>query len=162
MENETEYQLNLDNRTKTILLGALLIMSGVGCFFLFILGYLANSSKIPAPTAATTGKVITYKPGFSTSDTTWESPQCTFAYRVNEKFYTTINTCGADIFPFAERLDDEVEIIYQTTNPSKATVNRQSFFNFVGILGIPFIAFGGLLIRKGKRMNADDNRGNLY
>ena len=63
----------------------------------------------------------------------------------------------------AKEPGDEVEVIYQTTNPSKSYVNRSSFFSCIAILGIPLIILGWLLIRKGKQLNvSDDENGANY
>ncbi len=151
-DSETE----MDNKTKTTLYGLLLIMGGVGCFCLFLFSYWVNANRVSSPTATTTGKVITSRPSLVISDHSRELSSCSYDYKVEGKNYTILSTCGENIFQSRDMPGDEVEIIYQTTNSSKGYVNRNSFFNFVAILGFPLIIFGWLLIRKAKRMSDGD------
>ncbi len=155
-------EIVVDRKTKTTLFGLLLIMGGVGCFFLFLFSYWVNATRISSPTSTTKGTVTAYTPGVSRNGSDRESATCIVTYQVEGKTYTRIDTCGADIFLSGERPGDEVKIIYQTTDPSKSYVNRNSFFNCVGILGLPLLIFGWLLIRKGKRMSAGDVQSNSY
>ena len=145
----------MDSKTKTTLLGVLFIVGGAGCFLLFILGLVINTVRIPSPSATTKGTVISRKELISGKS---RRADCILAYKVDGETYTIISTCGANIPMFAEMEGDEVEIIYQTTEPSNGTVNRQGFFNFLGVLGIPLIIFGWLLTRKGMRMSADNEQ----
>jgi len=149
----------MDSKTKTTLFGVLLIVGGAGCFILFILGLVINTVRIPSPSATTKGTVISRKELLSGKS---RRADCAFAYKVEGETYTIISTCGANIPMFAETEGDEVEIIYQTTKPSNGAVNRQGFFNFLGVLGIPLIIFGWLLIRKAKRMSAGDMQSSSY
>ncbi len=162
MDDKPEFQINLDSKTKTTIIGALLIMGGVGCFCLFLFSYWVNATRISSPTSTTKGKVTGYTPGWSDSQNRRESATCIVTYQVEGKTYNNVSTCGADIFESGDRPGDEVEIIYQTTNPSKSYVNRNSFFNCVAVLGFPLLIFGWLLIRKGKRMSAGDVQSNSY
>lgn len=152
MDDKPEFEINLDNKTKTNLYGLLLILGGIGCFFIFLFSYGVNATRISSPTATTKGKVTSYSPGWSDALNRRESATCIFTYEVEGKSYNNVNTCGDDLFGSGERPGDEVEIIYQTTNPSKSYVNRSSFFNCVAVLGIPLIIFGWLLMKKGMRM----------
>lgn len=151
-------EIIVDRKTKTTVFGLLLIIGGVGCFFLFLFVLWVNATRISSPTSPTKGKVTGYSPGWSDSQNHRESATCIITYQVEGKTYNNVSTCGADIFQSGDRPGDEVEIIYQTTNPSKSYVNRKSFFNFVGILGFPLLIFGWLLIRKGRRMPVGDNQ----
>lgn len=158
--DKPEFEINLDSKTKTTLFGLLLIMGGVGCFFVFLFSSWVNATRISSPTATTKGTVTSYTPAVSRNGSDRESATCIVTYQVEGKTYTRIDTCGADIFLSSERLGDEVEIFYQTTDPSKSYVNRNSFFNCVAILGLPLLIFGWLLIRKGKKMSASDVESN--
>ncbi len=53
MDDKPEFEINLDRKTKTTLLGGLLIMGGVGCFLLLFLSSWVNPTKIYSPTATT-------------------------------------------------------------------------------------------------------------
>jgi hypothetical protein len=151
-------EIVVDRKTKITLFGLLLIMGGVGCFFVFLFSYWVNANRISSPTSTTKGTVTSYTPGVSRNGTDRQSATCIITYQVEGKTYPRVDTCGADIFLFGERLGDEVEIIYQMTDPSKSYVNRNSFFNFVAILGFPLLIFGWLLMRKGMRMPVEDNQ----
>jgi hypothetical protein len=160
MDDKPEFQLNLDSKTKTTLLGLLLIMGGVGCFFLFLFSYWVNANRISSPTATTTGKVTTSRPTVwkSGGDSVEERSSCSYSYTVEGKTYTILSACGVP----DDKPGEEVEIVYQTTKPSEGYVNRNSFFNFVAILGIPLLIFGWLLLRKGMRMSVGDVQSNFY
>jgi hypothetical protein len=139
-------------REKTVLIGGLLITSGAGCLLLFILIRVVYASKVPSPTSTTTGVVQHYKPKIVRPDKSSESATCVVSYKVENKTYSIVDTCGAEIFGLGERLGDKVEVIYQTTDPSKATVNRKWFFNFLGALSIPLFGVGFILLRKAGKM----------
>jgi len=125
-------------------------------FFLFLFSNWVNATRISSPTATTEGTITNYKPAVWVSKTSKKSASCSGIFSVEGKTYPFLSTCGAEIFQSGERPGDKVEIIYQTTDPSKNYVNRNSFFNLVGILGFPLVIFGWLLIRKGKRMSDND------
>jgi hypothetical protein len=124
---------------------------------MFLFSYWVNTTRVSSPTATTEGTITNYTPAVWISDTSKQSASCSGIYRVEGKTYPFVSTCGADIFPFAERAGDKVGIIYQTTDPSKNYVNRSSFFNFLAFLGFPLLIFGWLLLRKGMRMPAGNN-----
>lgn len=152
MDDKPEFEINLDRKTKTTLLGGLLIMGGVGCFFLFFFSSWVNATRISSPTATTEGTITNYTPAVWVSDTSQQSTSCSGIFRTEGKTYPFVSTCGCDIFQSGDRPGDKVEIIYQTTDPSKNYVNRNSFFNCVGIIGFPLLIFGWLLIRMGKSL----------
>ncbi len=142
----------MNRKAKFALFGVLSVLVGVVCFSLFVLVFFKNAGRISGPTASTTGKVISYERGTGTR-TSRQSDKCTYVYRVGEKGYTIRDTCGG---VYADREGGEAEIIYDLEDPQNAYVNRQGFFNFLGLLSIPIIISGVFLIRKAIRMDNDE------
>lgn len=132
--------------------GAMFIAAGVVCFGILLLGLVFNIGRIPSPTETTSGIVITYVPGAYTRPTR-QSDDCTYAYKVAGETYTLSSTCGS--LP-GDRDGSKAEIIYSIDEPRKAYVNRQGFFYLAGLLGIPLVVIGLLLIRKGRLMDGEE------
>jgi hypothetical protein len=141
----------INRKAKTYLWAALLLAAALGCFALFILGIAINVSRVPAPTSSTTGTVIKFVKGANTRPSR-QTDSCTYAYKVEGETYTLSTTCGG----FGDRDGDKAEIIYSVANPQDAYVNRQSFFNLFGCLGIPIAILGLFLFRKATRLRYDE------
>ena len=142
----------MDNKNKTILAGGLLLMGGIIGALIFVVGHF---QKVPSPSSSVSGTVINYTPAYTTSTDSRESATCVVHYKVGDKEYNIVDTCGLDIFGSGDRLGDKVEVVYSTENPAKGSVNRSGFVNCVGALSLPLLLFGYLLLRKSRRMNVE-------
>lgn len=142
----------MNGEEKIRLAGGLVMFGGIGCLFVLALGYLVHLGKIEKPVSSVEGIVISYTPSYSIDGDSRQSATCVVHYKVGDKTYNIVDTCGAEIFGSGERLGDRVEVMYSTENPSKGAVKRIGFFNCVGVLSLPLLIFGWLLLRKSRRM----------
>jgi hypothetical protein len=145
----------MNSKNKTILAGGALLSCGLTGVFIFAVIYLANLQNAPSSTSSVSGTVISYTPSYSStgSDNSHVGATCIVNYKVGDKSYNIVATCGFDTFGLGDRLGDKVEVIYPTDNPSRGSVKRNGFFYFMGALTLSLIIFGYLLLRKARRMD---------
>lgn len=140
-------------KIKTAAAIAILILFAIGAFSVFGIGKLAFWLAVPSPTATTKGRVIYYKKGASISRSSRETDRCWVSYEVEGKTYTNYGAgCG-----WTANVGEEVDVIYQTTEPKNSAVDSHLFVNSFGIAGLLMLAGAYLLIRKLRR-EADDHK----
>jgi Protein of unknown function (DUF3592) len=145
----------MNSKEKTTLAGGLLLSCGLVGVFIFAVVYLANLQNAPSSTSTVSGTVVNYTPAYSDALDRREGATCIVNYKVGDKSYNIVATCGFDTFGLGDRLGDKVEVIYSTENPAKGWVKRTGFLYFMGVLTLSLIVFGYLLLRKGRRMEEE-------
>lgn len=137
----------LDTQSKRKLnylaLIAVFLLLAFGAFSVFVVARIAFAYVVPSPNAVTAGRVIHFKPGYRGSQT-----QCWVSYEVDGKKYTN-NRAGCG---WRASVGDEVDVLYQTTNPEKSAVDSRMFANLFGLLTLLLVIAAYISIRKFKKL----------
>lgn len=139
-------------RLLTVLLLVVILMLAVGALMMFVFGRIVFALSVPSPGEITTGRVISYTPGYSTSKYSRTPGECLVSYNVEGKtYYKNGASCGgADV-------GEDVDVLYQTTDPGNSVLDTRANINWIGIVALLLGIAAYFIIRKLKKESGGSN-----
>lgn len=141
-------KLFLKDRWAILLMIAASAILSLCILLVFAIFKIADAVSVPAPRASTKGKISYYDRGRRSGKYGSRISHCWVDYEVAGKTYKKM---GASCFAGTE-IGDEVDVVYQTTNPENANVDHRTVWNITGIIGLLFGVMSFFLLRKLIRM----------